>query len=255
MQEPEELLVFNGVDKSFGHQKSLHNVSFNLSEGEYGALVGPPRSGKTTILRLAAGVDASNQGSILFEGSDIREDGASSQTRIGTVLGDTGLDRSRSVRSNLRFAADIYGVPAGPAEARMDALLARFHLTANARDNVGSLGEIGQRLIAIAQATLHGPRLLLVDAVADNLEPGARRELAERVAGLCIDENIAILWATEHADDAATAGKLIVLERAQVLFDGSPATLLGDAGHDSLSAAISILGERQATQSDGIIGA
>jgi len=247
MHEPEELLVFSGVDKSFGRQKALHNVSFTISAGEFGVLVGPTRSGKTTILRLSAGVDASNQGLVFFEGSDIRENRTSAQARIGTVLGDTGLDRSRSVRSNLRFAADIYGVPAGPADARMDALLARFNLTANERDNVGSLGGGGQRLIAIAQAALHGPRLLLVDAIADGLDPGARGELAERLTSLSIDENMAILWASEHADDAENAEKLIVLDRGQVLFDGPPTTLLGDSGRVSLSVAISILSERRAT--------
>lgn len=248
MPELGELLVFGGVEKSFARQKALHSISFAISAGQISALVGPPGSGKTTILRLSTGVDAPSRGSVFFEGNDVRGNEVSVLARIGTVFGDTGLDRSRSVHSNLRFAANIHGVRAEPAEARIAALLARFNLTAKERDNVGSLGEIGQRLIAVAQAVMHGPRLLLIDAIADALDPAARSQLADGIARLCTDEKMAVLWASEQADLASTAGKLIVLGRGQVLFDGPPKALLGDARRDSLSAAVTTLIEGQATR-------
>ncbi|MHA1559111.1 MAG: ATP-binding cassette domain-containing protein [Alphaproteobacteria bacterium] len=244
MPEPDELLVFSGVDKSFGHQRALHSVSFTISAGELGVLVGPAQSGKTTIIRLSSGVDRPDDGSVLFDGVDSLNVAASAPVNIGSVFGDAGLDRSRSVRSNLRFAANIYGVRVRPAKARMAALLARFNLTAYERDDVGSLGDVGQRLIAIAQAVLHRPRLLLMDAIADGLDPGGRRELLEVIGDLCVDEKMAVLWATQHADDAATADRLIVLGRGRVVFEGAPTTLLINVGQDSLSAAISLLGER-----------
>jgi len=247
MLQREELLVFSGVEKSFGRQKALHNVSFTISAGQFSVLVGPTSSGKTTILRLSTGVDSPARGSVLLQGRDVRSNHVFALARMGTVFGDTGLDRSRSVRSNLRFAASIYGVRPKSAEARIAALLVRFDLTAKQHDNVGSLGEIGQRLIAVAQAVIHGPRLLLIDAIAHGLDPDARSELAERITRLCTDEEMAVLWASEQADHASTAAKLIVLGRGQVLFDGSPTALLSDTRRDSLSAAVSALVEEQAT--------
>lgn len=238
MAESPELLAFRRVERTFGRLKALAGVDLAIAPAEFVGLIAPAGSGKTAILNLCVGLSVPDRGTILFNGTDMSRHLSSVRNDIGAVMGATDLELDRSVKSNLRFAAALYGLRRSDADARIGVLLRHFHLAEHERDLLHSLSDPQRRRIAIVRALIHRPRLLLLNGIADGLEPRPATQLLDETAKLCSDEQTAVIWATERADEVATADRLLVLHRGRIAFDGTPGELISRDGGRTLSAAI-----------------
>ena len=233
-----ELLAFQGVERVFGRLKALAGVDFSVAPGEFVGLFAPAGSGKTAILNLSMGLGAPDRGRITFNGVDVARHPSSLRTDIGAVMGASDLEPDRSVRSNLRLAADLYGLRRHEAEVRAANLLRRFHLAEHERDLVRSLGDVQRRRIAVLRAVLHRPRLLLLNGIAEGLEPGPAAALMAEIRRLCQEEATTIIWATDRELEVGDADRLLILHRGRIAFEGSPGDLLARTGQNSLTTAI-----------------
>ncbi len=238
MAKSPELLAFRRVERSFGRLKALAGVDLSVAPSEFVGLVAPAGSGKTAILNLCVGLSAPDRGTVLYNGTDMSRHLSSVRNEIGAVMGATDLELDRSVRANLRFASDLYGLRRREADARIAVLLKHFHLAEHERDRVHALSDTQRRRVAIVRALIHAPRLLLLNGIADGLEPGPAKQLLEETAKLCAEERIAVIWATERADELSTADRLLVLHRGRIVFDGPPGELSTGEEGPTLAAAI-----------------
>ena len=241
MNRAADVLAFRGVEKSFGRLKVLTGIDLAVAAGEFVALVAPAGSGKTAILHLAIGLDAPDRGTVTFDGRDVARHPLAARAAIGAVFEASALEPERSVRANLRFAADLYGLQRQPAADRIAALLRRFGLAEHDRDLVRGLGAMNRRRVDIARAVLHRPKLLLLSSITEGLERSMRDDLVDEVRRLAADEGAAVLWATTQADEAQKADRLIVLHRGGIVFAGPPAELLSKTEQTSLGAAVAEL--------------
>jgi ABC-2 type transport system ATP-binding protein len=238
MSRSAELLRLQGVDKTIGRLKALNGFDLTVAAREFVALVGPPGSGKTAVLRLAAGLDTPDRGSITLAGTDGKR---SAGLKIGAAFPDVALDPERSVLASFRYDASLYGLGRSTAADRIKALLERFDLEDRRRDLVRSLGDGDRRRAEIARAALHRPDLLLLGDVTEGLAASDASALRETVAKLAAEEGMAVLWATTRSEEAEHADQVVVLRRGTAVFTGSAAELRSRQKGKSIAAAVAAL--------------
>lgn len=159
--------------------RALDNVSFDIAKGSITALVGPNGAGKSTLLRCIAALDYPLSGQVLLDGADVLDDPRASHKKIGYLSDNYGLYDNLSVRQCLIFAALSQGV----AESQIDAVVTRtaqqLDLNSKLNNAAGALSRGQRQRVAIGQAIIHSPSLLLLDEPASGLDPEARHSLSQ----------------------------------------------------------------------------
>jgi ABC-2 type transport system ATP-binding protein len=167
----------------------------------------------------------------------MRTDPVQALARLGVVFQQPALDLNLSVTANLRFHADLHGIPRKVSTARITELLAHFDLIAIADKPARSLSGGNRRKIELLRALLHEPNLLLMDEATVGLDPASRTQLLDEVLARTTSNGLGVLWATHLVSEAERAHRIVVLHKGQVLFDGAAATLCEQQGQLNLEAA------------------
>lgn len=162
-----------GVGKEFAERSILHHVDFELNAGEIVALTGANGTGKSTLLRIMAGLSKPGEGRVRLFG---KEPGSWSRTRIGVLLEEGFLYGDLTARENLVYYARLYGVQR-PADAASE-WLARIELTRDGDELVKTFSKGMRQRLAMARAALHQPRLFLLDEPFDGLDQRQSGRLA-----------------------------------------------------------------------------
>ncbi len=217
------MIRLRGLEKRYGSRRALAGVDLVLERREIVGVVGPDGAGKTTLLRALAGlleVEA-EEASVL--GYDLRGDVTALKSRIGYVPQAFSLHRDLTVAENLRFTARLHRLPETEFRARADELLARTGLAPFAARATGALSGGMRQKLAVANALLPRPALLLLDEPTAGVDVMSRAELwalLERAR-----EDALVLISTSYLDEAAAADRLLYLDRGRVVAAGTPAAL------------------------------
>ena len=155
----------------------LQDVSFEAAEGELTALVGADGAGKTTLMRIAAGILAPQKGAVSVLGETIRVGGTQAQSLIGYMPQKFGLYEDLSVMENFLLYADLFGLGETERQARFTELLAMTDLTKFTERPAGKLSGGMKQKLGLACALLNRPKLLLLDEPSVGVDPLSRREL------------------------------------------------------------------------------
>ncbi|HLF98742.1 MAG TPA: ABC transporter ATP-binding protein [Methylococcaceae bacterium] len=158
--------------------KALQDVSFTVAAGSVTALVGPNGAGKTTLLRCLAGLEPPFLGRISLAGVDVSEEPRACHRRVGYLSDFFGLYEALSVRRALQYAALSHGVDAEQAETAVVQTAEALELAERLESRCGELSRGMRQRVAIGQAIIHRPDVLLLDEPASGLDPEARHSLA-----------------------------------------------------------------------------
>ncbi|WP_423748810.1 ABC transporter ATP-binding protein [Cupriavidus necator] len=230
-------LCCDAVRKAFGGRLALDGVSLHVRRGEFVALLGPNGAGKTTLFQILSGLFVADAGQVMVMGSDMRRDPVRALAHLGIVFQQPAIDLDLPVQANLRFHADLHGLPRRVATQRIARLLDDFGLAARARAPVRELSGGNRRKVELARALLHDPAMLLLDEPTVGLDPASRAQLVADARRLTVRAQAGVLWATHLVQEVEQADRVIVLDRGAVRFDGTPAALLGAAATDTLERA------------------
>ncbi len=230
-------LVCRDITKRFGPVEALAGVSLQVAQGEMVALLGPNGAGKSTLFQILTGLFVADGGEVEVLGADMRRNPVAALAGLGVVFQQMALDLNLSVRANLRFHADLHGLPRRQSDARIDAMLAHFGLADQAGAAARSLSGGNRRKVELLRALLHEPRLLLMDEATVGLDPASRSQLLDEVVGLTASRGMGVLWATHLVAEAERAHRIVVMDKGRVLFDGAAADLCRQQGLPSLEAA------------------
>ncbi|WP_416048534.1 ABC transporter ATP-binding protein [Cupriavidus basilensis] len=232
-----DALACEGVRKRFGGRAALDGVSLRVRRGEFVALLGPNGAGKTTLFQILAGLFVQDEGQVEVMGADMREAPVQALAHIGIVFQQPAIDLDLSVEANLRFHADLHGLPRRESAARMAPLLDHLGLAEWHGTLVRELSGGNRRKVELVRALLHQPDLLLMDEATVGLDPASRMQIVTEARRLATQSRVGVLWATHLVQEVEASDRVVVLHRGLVRFDGPPADLMRAAGGESLEAA------------------
>ena len=160
-----------------GH-RALHGVSLRIAAGTVTALVGPNGAGKSTLLRCITGLESPLAGSVHVAGIDVQEDPRRAHAHMGYLSDFFGLYETLTVAQCLQYAAESQGLTRAAAAQRVLAVAEQLALTDKLRNQARNLSRGQRQRVAIGQAIIHEPQVLLLDEPASGLDPEARSSLS-----------------------------------------------------------------------------
>jgi pyoluteorin transport system ATP-binding protein len=220
------------IRKSFQREsgetvKALDGVSLEVADGSLTALVGPDGAGKTTLIRLAAGLMSAYSGEVKVLGIDVSGDPQQVQDRIGYMPQKFGLYEDLSVQENLDLYADLHGVSMEERRERYPRLMAMTALGPFTGRLAGRLSGGMKQKLGLACTLVRSPELLLLDEPTVGVDPLSRRELWDIIHQLVNEQGLTVLLSTSYLDEAERCGQVVVLHEGKVLAQGNPSDVSG----------------------------
>lgn len=226
------VLQFSDVTKTFAVGKrrieALKGVSFEVSGGAITGLIGPDGAGKTTLMRLAAGLLKPDQGRISVLGMDATVDSLRVQASIGYMPQRFGLYEDLSVQENLDLYADLQGVPKIERPDRYEELMQMTGLAPFTSRLAGRLSGGMKQKLGLACTLIHPPRLLLLDEPTVGVDPVSRRELWNIVYRLLQEQAMTVLLSTAYLDEAERCHEVVILHEGRLLGQKPPDQFSGE---------------------------
>jgi ABC-2 type transport system ATP-binding protein len=221
MSEP--VVHVRGLEKRYGRRRALAGIDLTLADRQIVGVVGPDGAGKTTLLRALAGLLEIEAREARVLGHDLGGDVTALKARLGYVPQAFSLHRDLSVEENLRFTARLHRIPEPEFRARAGALLERTGLAPFSGRAAGALSGGMRQKLAVANALLPKPALLLLDEPTAGVDVLARGEIwslleAERRQAL-------VFLGTSYLDEAAACDRLLYLDQGRLVASGTPAEL------------------------------
>lgn len=219
-------IITDGLHKSFGkaprRTDAVVNVSLRVVPGQVTGLIGPDGAGKTTLMRLIAGLLTPDSGTLTVLGLDAVADPLAVQASIGYMPQHFGLYEDLTVQENLNLYADLQGLPEDQRAGRFAQLLHMTGLAPFTARLAGHLSGGMKQKLGLACTLVRPPRLLLLDEPTVGVDPVSRRELWEIVYQLVTDEGMSVLLSTAYLDEAERCKEVILLHEGRVLGKGTP---------------------------------
>jgi ABC-2 type transport system ATP-binding protein len=219
-------LRLDGVRKSFRRETgetvlALDNISFSVVKGGLAALVGPDGAGKTTLIRLLAGLMKADGGTANVLGFDAAKDPQSIQSRISYMPQKFGLYDDLTILENLDLYADLHGVTADERRTQYARLMDMTGLDPFQKRLAGQLSGGMKQKLGLACTLVRSPELLLLDEPTVGVDPLSRRELWEIIRKL-VKEGMTVLISSSFLDEADLCASVLVLNEGKKLAEGVP---------------------------------
>ena len=216
-----------GIRKTFVRDNrevvvALDDVSLQVNSGTLAALVGPDGAGKTTLIRLAAGLLPLDRGEFEVLGLSVSADAQQVQDRIGYMPQKFGLYEDLSVQENLDLYADLHGITTKDRQAIYPRLMDMTALGPFTKRLAGQLSGGMKQKLGLACTLVSRPELLLLDEPTVGVDPLSRRELWEIIFRLVHEQGLSVLLSTSYLDEAERCGHVVVMHRGKVLAQGAP---------------------------------
>lgn len=217
-------IATSNLTKRFPGVTAVDGLTFEVHAGEIFGLVGPDGAGKTTSLRMLAGVLSPDAGSATVAGFDIARDPEAAKAHISYMPQRFGLYEDLTVGENIRFYADVFGVPRTERALRSRQLLDAAGMSPFTNRLAGKLSGGMKQKLGLVCALIHHPRVILLDEPTNGVDPVSRRDFW-RILYSLLDEGIAILMSTAYLDEAERCHRVALLHQGRILFCETPAQL------------------------------
>ena len=244
---PDYAIRVEGLNKKFGSNFAVRDLSLDVVRGQICGFLGPNGSGKTTTLRMLCGLLTPDSGCGTCLGFDILRQSGQIKRRVGYMTQKFGLYEDLSIRQNLDFVARLYGV----AKRRkvVDAMIERIGLTGRRHQLAGVLSGGWKQRLALAACLLPEPELLLLDEPTAGVDPKGRREFWGEIHALVAD-GLTVLVSTHYMDEAERCHTIAYIAYGKLLARGDQREVIATAGlttwhvtaHDPIQLAVALHG-------------
>jgi ABC-2 type transport system ATP-binding protein len=223
-QGSEAAVSARGLTRRFGDVTAVEELSFDIAPGELFGLVGPDGAGKTTTLRMLAGVLPPSGGDAVVAGHSVAGDPDAVRPHIAYMAQRFGLYVDLTVRENLDFYADLYRVPKSERPARLERLYAFSNLGEFEDRLAGNLSGGMKQKLSLSCALIHRPDILLLDEPTFGVDPISRRDLW-MILHEMVEEGVTVIVSTAYLDEAERCDRVAFLHEGRVLALDDPAAL------------------------------
>lgn len=222
----EWVILTDHLTRHFGGHVAVDQLTIAIQYGEVFGFLGHNGAGKTTTVRLLNGVLPPTGGAARVLDMDPKTEGAKIRRYTGVLTETPALDDRITARANLRFYAEVYGVPEQEVDDRVESLLVRFGLLERADDKIGSFSKGMRQRMALARTLVHDPQVLFLDEPTTGLDPVAAREVYLLIERLSRIEGRTIFLCTHNLVEAQRlCDRVAVLAHGRLLALGSPSEL------------------------------
>jgi len=210
----------SALTKRYGEIEAVRGIGFEVAAGETFGFLGPNGAGKSTTIKILCTLADPTSGSARVAGHDVVRERDTVRRNIGLVFQDTTLDNYLTGEQNLRFHADLYGVPKAAFGPRLRQVL----------EMVG-LWDM-QRRLEIARGLLHAPRVLFLDEPTVGLDPQTRVSIWAYINELKSREDITIFLTTHYMDEAENCDRIAIIDHGTIVAIDTPEALKASVGKD-----------------------
>jgi ABC-2 type transport system ATP-binding protein len=220
----QRVITVEGLRKEFGSVVAVHDLSFEVGDGEIFGLLGPNGAGKTTTVRMLAGLIAPTAGKATVNGHALGDGSPRIRALTGILTESPGLHDKLTAGQNLAFYGRLYGLRGGALRAAVDRYLGVVSMTEHRDRRVGSFSKGMRQKIAIARALLHEPEVIYLDEPTSGLDPSAAKTVRDFVATLR-ELGRSIVVCTHNLDEAERLCDRIGILRGSLLRVDTPVGL------------------------------
>jgi len=228
----EPVVQVNGLVKRYGEVAAVRGIDFEVEPGETFGFLGPNGAGKSTTIKILCTLADPTSGSARVAGHDVVKQRDTVRRNIGLVFQDPTLDSYLTGEQNLRFHADLYGVPRAQLGPRMKQVLEMVNLWDRRESVVGTYSGGMKRRLEIARGLLHAPRVLFLDEPTVGLDPQTRSSIWEYINDLKQREDITIFLTTHYMDEAENCDRIAIIDHGKIVAIDTPEKLKASVGKD-----------------------
>lgn len=218
------MLDLQNLRKAFGSHIAVADLSFSLGQGEVLGFLGQNGAGKSTTMRMAAGVLEPDAGEARIAGHSIITERREAQSQIGYLPEGAPLYRDMTPVTFLRFMADAHGLSRSDRKNGVERVVADARIANVAGKPISALSKGYRRRVGLAAALIHDPPVLLLDEPTDGLDPIQKRAVRALVARMAPQKSIVISTHTLE-EVPAMCSRVIVIDQGQVVADQTPEAL------------------------------
>lgn len=219
------MLHIQGLKAAYAATDVLRGIDLDVPAGQLLCVLGPSGGGKTTLLRVIAGLEEPRAGQVELDGRDLAGLPAH-QRDVGLMFQDYALFPHRDVGENVAFGLRMRGQTTASANARVGELLELVGLPGADRRPVTQLSGGEQQRVALARALAPRPRLLMLDEPMGSLDRALRERLPEELRGIFAELGLTVIYVTHDQDEALTvADRVVLLDAGRLVADGTPEEL------------------------------
>jgi ABC-2 type transport system ATP-binding protein len=223
-QQAQAAIAIEGLTKSFPGVRAVDGLSFDVRDGEIFGLVGPDGAGKTTTLRMLAGILPPDEGTAMVSGCDVARHPESAKHALSYMPQRFGLYEDLTVDENIRFYADLFGVNRSERTARATQLLQAAGMGEFRKRMAAKLSGGMKQKLGLVCALIHRPRVILLDEPTTGVDPVSRRDFW-RILYELVAEGVAILTSTAYLDEAERCHRVALMHEGRLLFCDTPPNL------------------------------
>ncbi len=243
-----DIIVIDNLSKSYGEVKAVSDISFKVKEGELFAFLGVNGAGKSTTISVINGTLKKDSGRVIIDGVDIDSESDKIKRSIGVVFQNSALDRSLTVRENLKHRASLYGIIGEKCQDKIKELSMLLEFSDFIDRPIKKLSGGQKRKADIARALIHSPKILILDEPTTGLDPQTRTTMWKVIENLRKKNNMTVFLTTHYMEETADADYVVILDNGKIVASGSPHDLKERYSRDYLT--IYNITEEQAKQLD-----
>lgn len=215
-------IKLTNLTKRYGDFTAVDSISFEVNKGEVLGFLGVNGAGKTTTINMLSTLLPPDGGSAEVCGEVLGKNDDAIRRKIGIVYQQNCLDNILSVKENLLCRGILHGADSADAKHRLNELCEMLSLGDILKKKYGKLSGGQKRRCEIAAALMHAPELLFLDEPTTGLDPATRKEVWGAVEALRKDTGMTVFLTTHYMEEAATANRVIIIEKGHICADGTP---------------------------------
>ena len=244
-------IAVQNLEKRYGPIEAVRGISFEVAPGETFGFLGPNGAGKSTTINILCTLAAPTGGGATVAGHDVVTGRGEVRRNIGLVFQDPTLDLYLTAEQNLKFHAELYGIPRAVLSDRMRQVLTMVGLWERRKSRVNTFSGGMKRRLEIARGLLHSPRVLFLDEPTVGLDPQTRQSIWSYIHQLRTQEDITIFLTTHYMDEAENCDRIAIMNQGEIVVLDTPEALKASVGKDRVqiqtdddTAAIAVLRDR-----------